>query len=171
MIPDRTVRCVSVLQLQCRLVGSRAEFLVCLRLCTGRRVDLFQLTDGKRRLLRILSGIGLVKIGKLRLSVAEFLNDQAHLKSPVSQMNVADHLMSQETSHPLNALADHSRTEMAHVQRLCHIGSAVIHNDRERRFCLFTAAVVSLSHVIHVGCQISGFQFYINETRHHGVYF
>ena len=171
MIPDRAVRCVSVLQLQRRLVGSCAEFLVRLRLRAGCRVDLLQFTDGKRSLLRIFSGIGLIKIGQFRLSVTKLLNDQSHLKSPVSQMNVTDHLMPQETSHPLDTLANDGGTEMSHMQRLCHVGSAVIYDDRERRFRLFTAALVFFSHVVHVGRQISGLQFYINETRHHRVHF
>ena len=71
-----------------------------------------------------------IKIWKLRFSLLQFCNDQPHLISPVSQMNITDHFVSFKTSNPFYAFADNCRTQMSYMKRFRNIRSAVIYHDR-----------------------------------------
>ena len=110
-------------------MGPLFKYLIGFRFGAGRRINLLQLADGKRSLLRIWSLERRIKIGQIRLPVPQLLDDQPHLKSPVAQMNVADHMVSQEFSQTLYALANYRRAQVSHMKRLGHIGPAVVHND------------------------------------------
>ena len=68
-------------------------------------------------------------------------------------MNITDHLISHKTAHALDALSDNSRTQMAHMKGLCHIGAAVIHDDRFLLFRFFQSQLVRLCHTLHIICQ------------------
>ena len=101
MLPDRTVRRVSALKLEGRLLGALLECLVNLGFSAGCRVDLLKLRDRKRCLLRILPCKIRIKIRKLRLSVLSLLDGKSHLKPPVTEMNVSDDLVAHKSSHTL----------------------------------------------------------------------
>ena len=103
--------------------------LVHLTFSACRWIDFLQLRYGKRRFFRVFSRIVFIKIGKIRLSYLQLRNDLAHLQSPVSQMNVTGHIMPRITKDSLDALPDYGGTKMSHVQRLRHIGSAIVDDD------------------------------------------
>ena len=98
-------------------------------------INFFQLTDRKWCFLRIFSCIRIIKINQLRFSVFQFCNDQSHLKTPVSQMNITDYFMTYETANSLNTLANDCRTKMSYMKRFCNIWSAVVDDDCFRLFC------------------------------------
>ena len=131
-------------------MGPLLKGLVLLGLGAGRGINFLQLADGEGRLLWVLPGVALVKIDQLRLAVPKFLDDQAHLQAPVAQMHVADHVVAQEIAQALDALADHGRAQMAHVQRLGHIGPTVVHDDGLRLFRLLQAQLLTSGHPLHV---------------------
>ena len=64
-----------------------------------------------------LNGIGLF-IQEVLVSV----NHHAELGAPISQVIIRDHLMSQESQHATQTVANHRRSDMPDVHRLCHIG-------------------------------------------------
>ena len=80
--------------------------LMLLRICARCGIDFLQLTDRKRRFLRVLSLKLLVKIRQLRFSLLKLCDDQSHLISPVAQMDIADHLVSFKPGDPLHAFSD-----------------------------------------------------------------
>ena len=63
-------------------------------------------------------------------------------------MDITNHLMSDKTADPLDALADDRRTQMPDVQRFCHICSTVIDHDRFRLGCLFYRQVFIRLHFL-----------------------
>ena len=134
-------------------MGSVLKRLVRLGLGAGRRIDLLQLADGKGRLLRVGPCMIRIKIGKLRLPVPQLLDDQSHLKAPVPQVDVSDHLMAHKGSQPLYALADHGGTQMAYMKGLGYIGPAVIHNNRFFFLRLLKPQLVSFRHLFHIAGQ------------------
>lgn len=81
---------ISGLQRKGRLMGAPGEFRILFAPGRGGRIDLLQLRDGKRRLLRVWPGEAAVKIAKLRLLRAQALDDQTDLQAPVAQVNVAN---------------------------------------------------------------------------------
>ena len=133
MIPQCPVTAHAILQLIGCFHGVCLISLVLLGFRTGCRIDLFQLGDGKRRFLRILSFIGIIEINQSRIALLQFRNDQPHLQTPVTQMDIPDHIMPRITADPLDALPDHSRAKMSHVKRLRHIGAAVVNHNLLRR--------------------------------------
>ena len=98
-------------------------------------IDLFQLADRKWCFLRILSCVRIFKINQLRFSVFQFRNDQPHLKTPVSQMNITDHFMSYKATDSLNTFSDDCRTKVSYMKRFCNVWSTVVDDDRLRLFC------------------------------------
>ena len=53
-----------------------------------------------------------------------------------------------EAQQPLDALADDGRTQMAHVQGLCHVGAAVVDDDGFWIFCFFHRQVFVPGHLV-----------------------
>ena len=106
VFPNRPVSTVSVLKqigcLQCFF----PIFFMLFRICACRRINLFQLADRKRGFFRILSRKVFVKIRKFRLTFLQFGDDQSHLVSPVSQMDISDHFIPFQTRDPFDTLAD-----------------------------------------------------------------
>ena len=81
-------------------------------------------------------------------------------------MNIADHLMAHKTAHALNGFTDDSGTEMAHVQGLCHIGSAVVHDHSLRMLRRLHSQLLSSPHPIHIIGQKAASDLQVNEARH-----
>ena len=104
LIPYRTVGRIPVLQLQCRLMRTlgvlridelalmRTILILGLRLRRSERVDFLQLGD-----LEILIELS---------AVLELRDDEAHLKTPVSEMYVTDDFITLLNRHPLDRLTD-----------------------------------------------------------------
>ena len=65
MLPDGTEWLVTILQFKSSFLCSCFKCLVHFGLAAGGRVDVFQLTDGKWRLRRILPGVILIKINQI----------------------------------------------------------------------------------------------------------
>ncbi len=146
MIPQCPVTAHAILQLIGCFHGVCLISLVLLGFRTGCRIDLFQLGDGKRRFLRILSFIGIIEINQSRIALLQFRNDQPHLQTPVTQMDIPDHIMPRITADPLDALPDHTGTQVPHMKRLRHIRPAVINNDLLRLLRHLQAEFLTVSH-------------------------
>ena len=58
---------------------------------------------------------------------------------------------------------------MADMQRLCHVGSAVVHNDGLTVAFFLHTKLFFLCHAIHVISKISCIQADVDEARHHGI--
>ena len=93
MLPDGSKRRIAFLKLKGSSLGALLKSLVHFGLAAGGRVDVFQLTDGKWWLRRILSGVILIKINQIRLTVTQFLDNESHLQTPVTQMYVTNHIV------------------------------------------------------------------------------
>ena len=65
------------------------------------RVNLLELGNRKRRFLRIRTGEVFVKVRELRLPKAQFFEDESHLETPVAEVHIAYHLVSEESAHAL----------------------------------------------------------------------
>ena len=110
LLPQRTVAAHTTLQLCSRLQRCLTKCFVHLGLSARRRVNLLQLGDRKRCFFRVFSLIGLIKIDELRLALLYLCDNKPHLQTPVAQMYITDHLMSDETADSLDALTDNRRT-------------------------------------------------------------
>ena len=165
MIPQSAVSPVSLLQLMSCRHGFFFIGFVFLGTGAGRRIDLLQFTDGKGRFLGIFSLIIYLKINQIRLSFLQFCNNQPHLQSPVSQMHIADHLMSQETSHPFYTFTNDGGAQMPHVKRLCHIGAAVIQDNGFWFFHQIHRQMIILLHFMQISRQQSLLDLQIDESR------
>ena len=148
MVPDRPVSPVPVLQKIGGMQGFLPVRLVFFGLLAGSGVNLFQFSDGKWRFFRIFSLEILLEIRKLRLTFLQLCNDQSHLIAPVSQVDIPQNLMAHFSCDPFDTLPDNGRAEMPYMERLCHIGSAVIHQDHLRIFHRIKPQSGILSHLI-----------------------
>jgi hypothetical protein len=54
------------------------------------------------------------------------VDDHAELRAPVADVVVADHAVAEETQRAAEGVADHRRTDVAHVHRLGHVGSGEV---------------------------------------------
>ena len=129
------------------------------------RIDLFQLGNGKGRFRRVLAGIALVKVYQIRLTLLQFCDNQSHLQTPVPQMDIAGHLVTHETAQTLYTFADDGRAEMSHMQRLRHVGSAVVDDDGLRVCGLLAAQTLVVSHTLQVLLHIRRCQLQVQEAR------
>ena len=154
MLPDGTEWLVTILQFKSSFLCSCFKCLVHFGLAAGSRIDILQLKNGKWSLLRILALKGLIEIWQFWFAVTQLLDDQTHLQPPVTQMHIADHVITQETAHSLDALTDDRRTEMSYMKRFCHIGSAVVHDDGLTSLHFFHAKLVLSLHAIHIRSEI-----------------
>ena len=106
MLPDRMERCIATLQFEGCLLCPLTECRIYLGFRARCRIDILQLGNRKWRLRRILAGIIRVKIYQIRLTVMQLLDDQSHLQSPVTQMHIADDMVSHIAADALDALSD-----------------------------------------------------------------
>ena len=129
MIPESHISWFSLLQLMRRLQCLITVFLIFFGFTACAWINFFQLTDGKWCFLRIFSLIAVIKINQFRLTMFQLCDNESHLKSPVTKMNITYNLMSNISSDTFDALADDRRTQMSDMKRLCHVRSAVVNND------------------------------------------
>ena len=90
--------------------------------------------------------------------------------APVAQMNVADGIVAEELVQPLDALANDGRAQVADVQGLCHVGSAVVHNDGLAGAGLTDAEIGSGAHFLQIAAQESVGELQVDEAGHDGVH-
>ena len=171
VFPDRTISSSALLQLSRCLECTFLIVLVLFRFAACARINLLELTDRKRCFLRVLSRKGLIKINKLRMALLQLGDDQSHLQTPVSKMNVTDHVVAHEAPHTLDALADDRGTEMADVKRFCHVCSAVIYDDGFRIFCFLYRKIFVVLHFGKIICQKFRVDFQVDESRFYGFNF
>ena len=131
----------------------------------GRRIDFFQLSDGKRRLSRIFTCKVLIKIRQFGLSLLQLRDNQSHLISPVSQMDISCHLISFIAHDSFHALPDDCRAQVSHMQWFGHIRSAVIDQNRLRCFFLLHTKHFILRHLLQKLRYKLRFQFQIDKAR------
>ena len=129
MLPQSPVAPAALLEFKGGGVGLLGKGFILFFPGGGGGVDLLQLGNGEGGLLRVFPGVIRVEVGKLRLPPLQFRDDQAHLQTPVAQVNVADGIIAEEFVQPFQALADDGGAQMTDVQGLGHIGSAVIHHN------------------------------------------
>ena len=131
----------------------------------GCGIDFLHLCNGKRRLLGIFAGIILLEIHQLRFSFLKFRYDESHLKAPVSHMDIADNPEARKTGNPLDAFPDDRGTQMAHVKGLCHVRSAVIHDNGLFLIGGFHAEFITGLHLFQIGAQEVIRQLQVQESR------
>ena len=165
VLPQVVIAALPVLKLFCRLMRAARKCFVRLAARGGRRIDFLQIGDGKRRFGGILAGEALVKIGELRMALAQALDDKPHLKAPVAQMHVADDTVSEEAVDALDGLADDGRAQMADVQRLCHVRAAVVYDNRARRALRLHAEVIVRGHFAQIRGQFLTGHAQIQKAR------
>ena len=95
----------------------------------------------------------------------QFCDDQTHLQSPVSQMNITDNFMSQISSHSLDTLTDDCRTQMSDMQWFCNVWSTVVKNHGLWILCFFHTHFLTVSHLFQILRHICSGYFQINESR------
>ena len=168
VIPDSPVAPAALLQ----LVGSHMG-LLCkhgIRLL-GRSggVDLLQLGEGEGGLGGILAGIVGIEVGEFRLALLELSDDQTHLQTPVAQVNIADGLVAQVLVQPLQSLTNDGGTQVADVQGLCYVGSAVVDDGKLALTGLGNAKIGAGAHGFQVLLEECVGELQVNEAGHHGV--
>ena len=169
MLPQRALAALAVLQAEGLLVCAGGEGFVLLAPCAGGRVDALELRDRERRFGGILAGKVRVKVGKTRLFILQLRHDEAHLQSPVAQVDIADHMVAEEAVDPLERFADDGAAQMADVQGLCHVRPAVVQHDRAGVRIVLHAVVRVRIHAAQIGGQILIRDLQIQKARHHGL--
>ena len=136
----------------------------------GGGVKLLQVRQGEGRLGRIFSRKVRVEIGKVRLPVLQFRDDQTHLQAPVAQMHVADGVVAEEGIQPLHGFADDGGAQMTDVQGLRHVGAAVVHYNGLARAGFCNAKVGGGAHGFQIGFQERPGELQVDEARHDGFH-
>ena len=136
----------------------------------GGGVKLLQIRQGEGRLGRIFSRKVRVEIGKVRLTVPQLRDNEAHLQAPVAQMHVADGIVSEEGVQPLHGFADDGGAQMTDVQGLRHVGAAVVHHNRLARACFRDTKIGGGAHGFQIGFQKRPGELQVNEARHDGFH-
>ena len=175
MVPESHVPRLTLLKKMSCLQCFLTVCLILLGFAACTWINLLKLTDSKRCLCRIFTCIAVIKIYKLRLSVLQLCNDQSHLKSPVTKMNITNHLMSYETADSLNTFTNNCRTEMTYMKRFGNVRSAVIDYDGLRLFGCVCAKLLILLHLLQIICKKLFADFQIDKSGlyhfFHGKYF
>ena len=66
-------------------------------------------------------------IGVEKMLIA--INNHAELGAPVADVIVANHIMAEEAQCAADGIADHCRTNVAHMHWLGHIGAGIIDDE------------------------------------------
>ena len=169
MLPDRHVAGSSLLKLVGGVVRPARKGLVLLGTCGGSRINLFQIRDREGSLRGVGAGVSLVKVAELRLPILQRGNHQTHLQAPVAEVGIADGLVAEEVLNALDALADDGRAQMADVQRLGHVGSAVVYDHGAGLRITRNAEARHGTGLLQILCQESGGQPQIQEARRDGL--
>ena len=94
-------------------------------------------------------------VGKLRY-------DKAYLQAPVPQVYVACYRKTAHTGDVFERLTYYGRAQMPYVQRLCHIGAAVVHYQFPALLCY--AVVLILCKLLQKGKDIAVLQVYVYKA-------
>ena len=153
LFPQSTITLHSALELK----GCFHCFFLIARIFLGLlargRINLLKLCNRHRCFLRIFTVKAFIKIYKIRITLLHLSDNQSHLQTPVSHVNVTDHLVSDVTRDSLHTFADNCGTQMSDMKRLCHIRSAVIHNNHLLFFRSFKTKLIFLLHLCQIICQ------------------
>ena len=101
MLPECGETGIAALQPDGCLMCGLGKGLIFLGALACGRVNLLELGNRKRRFRGIAARKSLVKVRELRLSEAQLLDDESHLESPVAEVHIAYHLVSEESTHTL----------------------------------------------------------------------
>ena len=85
-------------------------------------------------------------------------------------MNIADGAVAQEFVQPFQRFADDGGTQVADVQRLGDVGSAVVHHHRLSCTGFLYAEVFGIAHFFQVSLQEAAGHLQVNEARHNRFY-
>ena len=142
MAPDQAVTESAGLQLRRRLARAVAKRRIDLRQGRGGRIEPVEIGEADPRRQAVVEGVlgvaaeirrpvleALQLAGQLRIGVGAGDDEQAHLKAPVAEVGVAQHLLAEEAPDPLDRLADDRRAQVTDVHLLGHIGSGVVDDD------------------------------------------
>ena len=168
VLPHGPVAPVALLELEGGVVGTAGKVLVHLALGAGAGVDLLQLRDGEGGLCGVFSGEGRIKIGQLRPALPDFLDNQAHLQTPVAQVNVADDPVAEIAADTFEALADDGGAQVSHMQRFGHVGPTVIHDDGAGIGVGLHAEALGPGHTGHIIPQEGGGDVEVQKAGIHG---
>ena len=164
VIPDCTVTALSALQLEGR-IQCFFSVIIMLFCISGRcRIDFLQVTDGKWCFFWIFSGEIIIKIRKIRLAFLQFCDNQSHLISPVSKVDITNHFIAHKTGDSLYAFSDDCGAEMSDVKRFCHVRSAVINNNFFRILYFFHAELFVCFHLVQIICDCCRVGLQVDET-------
>ena len=141
-----------------------------LGLFAGSRVDLLQFRDRKRSLFRVFAFKCGVKIAQVRLSLGYFRDDKTHLKAPVAQMNIADHIFAVISGDPLDGFSDHRAAKMTHMKRFGDIGSAVIQDHGDRLLRHLEPELLMRSHLPQIRGQERFLNLKVQKTGLNSLY-
>ena len=169
MLPEGVVAGNLLLKLAGGLVRTVGERLVRFAAGAGRGIDLLKVGDGERRFGGIFTGKRIVKIGEVRLAVAQTLDDKTHLKAPVTEMDVADHGVTEEAVDTLDGLADDGAAQVADMQRLCHVRSAVVKDNGARCALGGDAEMLRRGHLREIVGQICVRDAQVQKAGLHGI--
>ena len=170
VVPNGPVAPAALLQLEGGGVGTVGEAGVFLLLGGGGRIDLFQFGNGEGSLGGIIAGEVGIEVGEVGLTLLKLGDDQTHLQAPVTQVDVADDVIAQEAVQPLQAFADDGGAQMADVQGLCHVGSAVVDDHLLAGTHLLSAEGVGGAHFFQVLCQEGARELQVDEARAYGFH-
>ena len=133
LFPEGPVSRLSFLKLMGGCQRLRPVGFILLGFRGRSRIDLFQFGNRERSFLRILFR-SFRKIRQLRHAVPDFRDDKPDLETPVTQMDVAEDVISDGKRDTAYALPDHGSAQMADVKGFGNIWPAVIHDDLLRMF-------------------------------------
>ena len=136
----------------------------------GGGVKLLQIRQGEGWLGGVLSRKVRVEIRKVRLTVLQLRDDQTHLQTPVAQMNVADGIVAEEGVQPLHGFTDDGGAQVADVQGLCHVGTAVVYHNGFARAGFRNAKIGGGAHGFQIGFQERPGELQVDEARHDGFH-
>ena len=79
--------------------------------------------------------------------------------------------MAHKAGNPFYGLSDNGRTQMSHVEGLCHVGPAIVHHNGQGRICLFHTAVRILLQLVEEPAQIIRVQIQVDKARTYHLHF
>ena len=169
VIPDGPVAPATLLQLVSCHMGLFGKHGILL-LAGGSGIDLFQIGQSERRFNGVFAGEIGVKIGEVGLALLQLCNDQTHLQTPVTQMDVTDGLIAHKGMKPLQSLTDDSRTQVTNVQRLGDVCSAVVHHNGLSLAHFGNTEVGGGAHLLQIALEEAVRQLQVDKAGHNGLH-
>ena len=165
MLPERSVPRPALLELHSgepRLCGEvRIHFVAGCRL----RVEPLEVGNRDGRFVGKGAGSSSIEVRQLGPLLLEQGDDLPHGSAPVPQVHVANCVGSCVAQGSLHGLTDDRRTQMADVQRLGHVGTAVVDDDTPAFERLGDTEVRSVSHLPHRDRQVVCRDVDVDEAR------